>query len=347
MAKTRIEKLMESVKVSAADFIERERAILKLSPALNYILGGGITEGSFTLITGAHKFGKTAASLYICKQAQKALGYRVVYLNGEHRLTKRDILSTKGLDHKNADVYTSNKKDMIYAEDFVNLARTELETEEKVILIADSLSQMCPRELADKPDIGEQYRDPTPKILANLTRVLSPILSVTNNIFIAITHSHMDTSGKSFGSGRVEGGGTKIQYAHDFKLKGLYAQSWEDKIGNEIGKKMNWECGTSALGPPKRKCTGYLRYNHGIDEEMELMSLAQLAQIPSLKVAGSWLTLFDQKVQGIDNAAALLRKDKELYSSVETEVWSILGNRTSFGESEDDGAESEDVPDKE
>jgi RecA/RadA recombinase len=343
--KSAIEKLLEQVTFKGTDFVEKEKKIIKLSPTLNYLLGGGIQEGSFTLISGVQKFGKTAGSLYIAKQLQSQEGYKLVYLNGEHRISNRDLRSTLGLDLEKVEVITSTAEKTLYAEDFVNITRAKIESNEKTIVVADSLSQMCPRDLAEKTDIGENYRDPTAKILSNLTKVLAPALSVTNNIFIGIAHTITNTSGYGAG-GRRDAGGVKIQYAHDFKLEGLYAKPWENTGGSEIGKIMHWKCGTSALGPPNRTATGYLRYGHGIDEERELLELAKLAGLPNVKLSGAWWTIFDQRAQGTEKAVELIKSDKELFKSIEKEVWEVLGDKVSFGESEDDGSESEDVPNK-
>ena len=57
---------------SASALMDRESVIIPISPALDMVLGGGVPEGSFVVLTGQPKCGKTTTSLDFAATAQKA-----------------------------------------------------------------------------------------------------------------------------------------------------------------------------------------------------------------------------------------------------------------------------------
>ena len=76
---------------------------LSISPALDLALGGGLREGSVTIMAGDPKTGKTTTALYAAAKAQAA-GKTVVYFNTEGRLTKENFKGIKGLDVENIKI---------------------------------------------------------------------------------------------------------------------------------------------------------------------------------------------------------------------------------------------------
>ena len=71
-------KIKESVKkdfgdniiVSAASVVDKKSVIIPVSPAIDMVLNGGIPEGSFVVLTGQPKCGKTTTSLTFAATAQ-------------------------------------------------------------------------------------------------------------------------------------------------------------------------------------------------------------------------------------------------------------------------------------
>lgn len=322
MSKSKIQDLIKSCVVPAEDFVEKPKEIIKLSPALDYLFGGGVVSGSFIVITGGYKCGKTATALFMAKQAQ-ALGYKILFCNAEHRLSPRDILSVNGIDCKNVEVVTSTPGNILCAEDFLQIVQYKMNENDKLFVIVDSVSQMCPRELMDG-DFTDRFRDSTPGLLSRFSKITAPNLAISSNIFLAITHEIANTSGKGHKL-TVEASGNKIQYAHDFKIRVSHATPWiEGEI--QIGQSIHWQCTTSALGPPNRKCDGSLRYNYGIDPAAELFTLGKQTQ--AIRINGSWVVAdeeTDTKFQGAAKFSDGLRADPELYKKVHDRVYSRLG----------------------
>ena len=57
--------------LSGSAIIDRKSIVIPVSPAIDLILNGGIPEGSFVVLTGQPKCGKTTTSLDFAATAQK------------------------------------------------------------------------------------------------------------------------------------------------------------------------------------------------------------------------------------------------------------------------------------
>jgi RecA/RadA recombinase len=105
----------DEIILSASSVVDKESIVIPVSPALDMILGGGIPEGSFVVLTGQPKCGKTTTSLDFAATAQRPEygtgsykdGRMVYYLNIEGRLKKRDLEGIPGLNLEKFDVIGS------------------------------------------------------------------------------------------------------------------------------------------------------------------------------------------------------------------------------------------------
>jgi len=312
------EKKLSKAIFPASCVIERQREYIKLSPTLNDIMGG-LLGGSFVIVTGIQKGGKTITCLDIAARAQK-VGYNILYADIEHRVHKRDLASIKGLDlsPERFSVMRSSKGNILDAEDFVEMIYEKMQTEDKLIVIADSISQLCPRDLRSG-EIGDNYRDQTPGILSRLSKVLASNLGITNNIFIGITHIIANTSGKGYKT-RIEASGNKIQYAMDFKIEVSHATKWQDIVdGPVIGQDIHWKCENSILVTKGRTGVGKFRYGtpetpEGIDDVAELFDIADTYKVVNSK--GAWYNFGDKQFQGKAKFIQAMKEDKELFDQI-------------------------------
>lgn len=308
------QKLMDACTFSAEEFSDHDRKVISLGPNFDYLFNGGILEGSFIILTGPWKTGKTAAAIHMIKKCQEE-GYKGVYFDAEHRIKKRDLMHN-GLDKDRLKIIKSSPGNILTAEKIMKGVQHILQTEENVVVVVDSVSQMCPDELWEG-DIADRFRDTTPGLLARFSKIAAPVLSISNNILIVITHEIANTSGKGYKT-TVEASGTKIQYAHDFKLRATHSQPWKSSDDEEIGKDVNWVCVTSGLGPPNRKGVGKFLYNEGIIEEAELYHIAKEAQCP--EISTSWLRIGDWKANGENQAVKMLKEHPEALKQLQESV---------------------------
>lgn len=304
----------------AKQIVDRKRDLIKWSPVLNDILGGGLLSGSFVLITGNYKTGKTSAALHFGGHAQEA-GYNVCYVNVEHRLTRRDLESSiLDLDKEKFQIIQSSEKAILSGEDFIAFTESKVRNEQNVVFIFDSLSQLCARELMDG-DIRDRYRDSTPLLLSRFCKRIAAPISINNHIFIGIVHE-IANQGPGMAS-KVEASGRKIQYAADFKVKAVFSRPWEqDDV--RVGQEIHWKCPFSAIGPPDREGIGLLRYGEGLDEISEIVELASDNGV--ITRAGGWFTIGEEKIQGKTGLYKFLKNDPEFTAKVRQELSLRLGN---------------------
>ena len=302
--------------------LEKEAKVIPVSPALDLILGGGIPMGSFVVITGKPKIGKSSLCLHFAKNAQKE-GMKVYYFNVEGRIKPRDLKGIPGLktDIDNFQIIGSVKGQILSAEDYLDILMTYAETKENSIFIVDSVSQLCSKERRAN-ETGKRFRDDVPLMLADMTKKISNILPITNNTVICITHL---IANQGMGPAQwSEASGQKVQYQADVKLKALYSEAY--KVGEEqVGQLVHWQCDTTALSaPPCRKTQSLLRYGYGLDAEYEILSMCIDLGIVDKK--GAWLTFPDgNKYQGVEKARYYLYENNNAYNDLKNKLKEMIG----------------------
>lgn len=316
----KISELVKKITFSFEEFeaMQNEKPIVSLSPTFNSICGG-IKGGSFVLMGGPPKCGKTITCLDFAARAQQA-GYTVLYLNSEGRLAVRDIKGCKKLDYSTEKfkLISSTTENKVSAEQYLGSVLHYMETEERLFVIADSLSHMeAEKQLNDAT--CDLTRDASPRIMSQFCKKLAPYISSSDHIFLGVVHLIANTSG--YGKAVVEGGGNKIQYAADIKLrlKNYEAMTNADAYRDrEYGRKINWICETSNMGFPKMEGTSYVILGEGIDDIAELLPIALETGVMSK--GGAWYNYGDQKFQGEKKAIEALRDNPEMYQEIKTEV---------------------------
>lgn len=324
-----IEKALEKkfgkdVFFGADQLLEKDTVIVPIGPALDSILGGGIPMGSFVVITGKPKIGKSSLCLTFARNAQR-MGFKTYYMSVESRLKKRDVQGTRGLklDKDNFEIIGSTKGNLLYAEDYLDILLSYLEVKENSIFILDSVSQLCSKSRKAN-EMGDRFRDDVPLMLADMTKKVSNLLPVNNNILICITHliANQGGMGKSQWN---EASGQKVQYQADVKLKALYSEAYPKNAEKQVGQIVHWQCDTTALNaPPCQKTQSLLRYGEGIDAEYEILDIA--ISLGIVDKGGSWLTFPNgEKAQGMEKGRYYLVENPEVYNDIQSKIKEMLG----------------------
>lgn len=283
MAKKKNE-ILESVEnlILGSDFLSDKKEILRVSPAFDVGLGGGIPQGSWVILTGKPKLGKSSAAIHmVAKFLQQFPQGNALYVDVETRL-KEINLRNQFLDVSRLDIMRSQQDDILQAEEFLTRTENYIKSNPNSIVVVDSVSSLCSTTEYTDPIKGTT-RSLGPKLMANFTRKMAPIIPVQNCIIILITHQIANTSG--YGSPFSEDGGNKIQYQADIKLKCKNKEEWLDGTKN-IGQVVNWNVEFSALGPPGMSISSCFRYNYGLDEGMELARIG--VDFGLITRGGSW-----------------------------------------------------------
>lgn len=349
-----IDVIGNDILISGKAILEEKKQVIPWSPCIDIILGGGAPEGSWITLTGEPKCGKTTSALHFAAKCQsKEFGSRnVYYLNIEGRLKQRDL---EGIPNLNMDKFYSvqsyydNKTGegkILTAEEFLSHGERILKDDPGCLLIIDSVSQLVTQKELES-ELGEQHRAPGAKVVSQFCRRVSNILPVNGNIVIAITHLIANISG--YGKSKVESGGRKIAYAVDIKMHASKVEKWfatsskkvDDMKESPIGQIITWITESTAIVPPGRKITSYLRYGHGIDEVTELISLGQ--KLGFITGKGWYTCAFMQnhldvlgekewgdevqkrcKAQGQEKLISLLKENTKWLEILESEIKEML-----------------------
>lgn len=269
----------------AKELLDKKRQIIPVSPCLDIGLGGGLLEGTWTIISGPPKCGKTMSALQIASNAQK-LGRYVYYMAVESRIQPRDLEGINGFNIDMCSIIQSQKGKILTAEDYLNDGMSVIKEHPGCVLIIDSSSALCSTGEFTK-DITATGRADGPKLLASFCRQMAPIVQTNDCIVIIIQHLIANTSG--YGPAYMEDGGRKILYQFDTKIRCKGVQKWLEGEKKQIGNILTWEIVGSPLGPPGGSVESYVRFGYGIDSEMELAVVG--TDLGLIAKAGAWYTL--------------------------------------------------------
>ena len=323
----------EGVIRSGSSVVDSELLTIPVSPALDVVLGGGIPEGSFVVLTGQPKCGKTTLSLHFAARCQDPKyngelckeGRDVYFFNIEGRLKKRDLEGIPGLALDRFHVIGSEPGKILSAEDYLSIAEKTINNVTGSVVILDSYSALC-TEAEITSGMDKMQRADGAKLLAKFCRKVANVVPVNKNVVIGITHLMGNPTG--YGAEFKEKSGQAVAYQTDIKLRAKKFSPW--KVGKEdtqIGQEVEWQVVTSALGSPGGNIVSHLRYGEGIDKHMELFSLA--VDIGLIHKGGAWYTFSSlpdsPKFQGAEKARDFLLSKPEVYKDLWDQIKDTMG----------------------
>jgi recombination protein RecA len=312
--------------------VDRKSVIIPVSPSLDIILNGGIPEGSFVILTGQPKCGKTTTSLDFAATAQKPeyqgglkSPREVYYLNIEGRLKKRDLEGIPGLDLDRFHVIGSQQGKILHGEEYLQIAEKIINEIPGCVLIIDSYSALC-TEAEITSEMDKMQRADGAKLLAKFCRKVANVIPVNKNIVIGITHLMGNPTG--YGAEFKEKSGQAIAYQTDIKLRAKTFKPWTlSADSTQIGQEIEWQVACSALGPPGGNITSYIRYGQGIDKYMEAITLA--SDMGIIHKGGAWYTLTaledKPKFQGAEKVRHYLLENPKAYHDLVKTVKDTMG----------------------
>jgi recombination protein RecA len=312
--------------------VDRKSVIIPVSPSLDIVLNGGIPEGSFVVLTGQPKCGKTTTSLDFAATAQRPeyqgalkTPREVYYLNIEGRLKKRDLEGIPGLNLDRFHVIGSQQGKILHAEEYLQIAEKIINEIPGSVLIIDSYSALC-TEAEITSDMDKMQRADGAKLLAKFCRKVANVIPVNKNIVIGITHLMGNPTG--YGAEFKEKSGQAIAYQTDIKLRAKTFKPWTlSADSTQIGQEIEWQVICSALGPPGGNITSYIRYGQGIDKYMEAITLA--SDMGIIHKGGAWYTLTaledKPKFQGAEKVRQYLLENTDAYSGLVKSIKETIG----------------------
>lgn len=311
------------VLLSADEFAKDEQVIIPTTPKLDVILGGGIPEGSFCIITGPPKGGKSSFAIHIAGNAQKydsSFGKRkVFYLDIEGRIKRRDLFNNVILntDNDKFRLIRSTPGHILTGDEFIDIGEQLIKSEPGCIFIFDSFSAICTSG-ESTADIKERYRADSPLLLARFCRRISQVVSINKSIVIGITHIIANQAGQGPRASKwIEASGRKLQYQADVKLRLAYFLPW--KTGeSQIGQEVFWDCETTPLGTAGMSTNSFLRYGHGFDEYKEICDLG--CDLGIVQKNGAWYIYEEEKYHGAEKFLNMLRESRKEFDKLRDKI---------------------------
>jgi recombination protein RecA len=322
----------DNIILSGNALIDKKSVVIPVSPSLDIVLNGGIPEGSFVVLTGQPKCGKTTTSLDFAATAQKPeyqgtlkSPREVYYLNIEGRLKKRDLEGIPGLDLDRFHIIGSQEGKILHAEEYLQIAEKIINEIPGSILIIDSYSALC-TEAEITSEMDKMQRADGAKLLAKFCRKVANVIPVNKNIVIGITHLMGNPTG--YGAEFKEKSGQAIAYQTDIKLRAKSFKAWTlSADSTQIGQEIDWQVVCSALGPPGGNITSYIRYGQGVDKYMEAITLA--SDMGIIHKGGAWYTLSalpeKPKFQGTEKVRQYLLENEKAYHDLIKNIKETMG----------------------
>jgi recombination protein RecA len=322
----------DDIILSGNAIVDRKSVIIPVSPSLDILLNGGIPEGSFVVLTGQPKCGKTTTSLDFAATAQKPeyqgemkKPREVYYLNIEGRLKKRDLEGIPGLDLTRFNVIGSQQGKILHAEEYLQIAEKIINEVPGAVIIIDSYSALC-TEAEITSDMDKMQRADGAKLLAKFCRKVANVIPVNKSIVIGITHLMGNPTG--YGAEFKEKSGQAIAYQTDIKLRAKTFKPWVlSADSSQIGQEIEWQVVCSALGSPGGQITSYIRYGQGIDKYMEAICLA--SDMGLIQKGGAWYTLTalpdKPKFQGTEKVRSFLLENTKAYDDLVSTIKETIG----------------------
>ena len=322
----------DDIMLTGNAIVDKKSVIIPVSPSLDIVLNGGIPEGSFVVLTGQPKCGKTTTSLDFAATAQRPeyqgslkTPREVYYLNIEGRLKKRDLEGIPGLNLDRFHVIGSQQGKILHAEEYLQIAEKIINEIPGSILIIDSYSALC-TEAEITSEMDKMQRADGAKLLAKFCRKVANVIPVNKNIVIGITHLMGNPTG--YGAEFKEKSGQAIAYQTDIKLRAKTFKPWVlSADSTQIGQEIEWQVICSALGPPGGNITSYIRYGQGVDKYMEAITLA--SDMGIIHKGGAWYTLTaladKPKFQGTEKIRQYLLEHESAYNDIVQSIKTTMG----------------------
>lgn len=267
-------------------------------PEMNEATGGGIPEGSMTLIAGEPDSGKTGCALSVIGyQQQHDPDFVALWVESEDSLDVNKAAELYGLDLSRfycISTSDAKKKDQaIGAEAVGNAIIAALNATRIDMVVINSLKMLVPtveaRNLMEKETIGLQAR-----FNSRFMKKIIPLIAQKNTAMIIIQH-YTTKIGVMYGNPMEIAGGKAIRYNNMLTMEfSSLALQESDPVKRGEGMKIHVRITKNHCvidRNPNVDFVYYIEYGKGI--ERYITTLNQLINKGILVTAGAWIYLLD------------------------------------------------------
>lgn len=319
------------IMTSGTGLLDKKIQVFPVSPSIDFVLGGGIPEGSFVSISGPPGCGKSTTTLQIIANAQKPEFYvngkprKIFYADVEHRLKPMNMTGIVGLDPAGITVIKSTKESILSSQEFLDIIEAIVKDPENegCLVVIDSSSALCPADEQTAETSGS-LRSTQPKIMAHWCRKMAAPVKVMSATVIMIQHLITNTSG--YGEKWQVDGGEKLKFQLDVNITTRNKpEQWLEE-GTIVGQIVTWKVIKSAMGASGNECESCLRYGKGLDSIKETFLIA--VDLGLIDKAGAWFS-FEMngatvKTQGEAKMCELFAEKPDVYEFIRTKLYTFI-----------------------
>ena len=297
------------------------------SLGLNAALHGGLGYGRQTLVWGNKSAGKSSLLLETVARAQRDEQKLCAWIDSE-----------KSYDPEWAAKLGVNDKELIYSpistiEDLATVG-TDLMLAGVDVLVVDSISSLLSsayfekdstelKDLSNTKQIGSEARD-----LANAVKMLN----FANNHTALVLISQIRNKITTYGAMHQPTGGHAVVFFSTTSIKLWSSARPDDQIKGKVksgdklfdsfvGRPVTWTIEFNKIGPPGE--TGRFDFYYqgdqiGVDNIGEVLDVAE--RFGLVVKSGSWLSIYDETIQGRIKAVNYLRDNPAIRIKLEEEI---------------------------
>ncbi|HHU75698.1 MAG TPA: recombinase RecA [Firmicutes bacterium] len=280
--------------------------------SLDIALGvGGLPKGRIIEVFGPESSGKTTVALHVVAEAQKSGGY-AAFIDAEHALDP-SYAQNLGV---NIDELLVSQPDT--GEQALEITEALVRSGAMDIVVIDSVAALVPRAEIEG-EMGDTHVGLQARLMSQAMRKLSGIISKSQTVVVFINQIR-EKVGIMFGNPEVTPGGRALKFYSSVRLDIRKLEPL--KQGSEIiGNRTRAKVVKNKVAPPFRQAEFDLIYGKGISREGCILDLAIDCEI--VKKSGAWYSYGEERLgQGKENVREFLKTNKELFHTIEKQVFS-------------------------
>lgn len=278
------------------------------SIALDIALGvGGVPRGRVVEIYGPESSGKSTLATHIVANAQKNGGI-AAYIDAEHALDP-SYAAKIGVNLDNLMIAQPDS-----GEEALNIAEALARSNAIDVIVIDSVAALVPKAELDG-EIGDVHMGLQARMMSQALRKLTATLAKSKTCAIFINQIR-EKIGVVFGNPETTSGGKALKFYSSIRMdiRRIGAIKGADNI--DIGNKVRVKVVKNKMAPPFRTAEFEIMFNEGISKEGSLIDMG--VDLGIIEKRGTWFNFKENKLgQGKETAKGVLRKNKDLYDTIE------------------------------
>ena len=270
---------------------------------------GGLPKGRVIEIFGPESSGKTALTLQVIAECQKA-GGTAAFIDAEHALDP-SYAAKLGV---NVDELLLSQPDT--GEQALEVTDMLVKSGSVDLIVIDSVAALTPRAEIEG-DMGDHHMGLQARLMSQALRKITGNIQRSNATVIFINQIRMKI-GVMFGNPETTTGGNALKFYASVRLDirriGAVKEG-EEVVGNETRVKVV----KNKVSPPFKQAEFQIMYGQGINMEGEILELGQKLEL--IEKSGSWYSHNGEKIgQGKVNASKYLKENTEIRDGLVSEI---------------------------